>query len=162
MNQEKRSSLSGCTQEQLRVLLNLVLEGAGDNRSLPSVASEPGEWRPQLNALCESEDQSGDMLLAMVCRSSASESTLNAIKEKAKRLEKKSKTKLERAASLILYQGAVAAAYAFHGRWISTRPRQKAIPIFGDLAQSLKDDPLAQVFRIAMERYEDSGDADVI
>jgi len=154
MSRNGKGSLDECSVGQLRHLLELATLPVGGRKSLASAAVDPTAWRTHLNSLCQSEDQSGDILIEMICTPRTPVETLVSIKERAKRIHKKSKTEAERAASMILYHGAIAAAYAFHRRKVSSRSIRKLAPIFEDLAQALGTDDSGAVFRQAMKRYD--------
>jgi len=154
MNQKRNTSLSNCSLTQLHKLLSAVAEGTSKQKSLPAMAATLTEWRPCLDSLCQAEDQNGDILVEMICEPSTSVDIQKAIKEKAKQFYKKAKNESERTSCMILYHSSIAAAFGYHGKKISSRPMGKLMPIFGDLALALRNDPVVQIFREAIEKHE--------
>ncbi len=158
MNRKDKGSLAGCSVDQLRVLLSLATQAENGCQSLPSVAAAPLQWRPRLNALCESEKYSGDVLLDVACSQESDIETLIAIKQQSKDLHKQATSDLDRAACMVLYHAVIASALAFHGKWISSNQQEGAVLLYSDLAQALRKDPLAKVFRKAIEVNESRDD----
>ena len=78
-------------------------------------------------------------------------------KERAKREFAALRSPGDRAAVMVLYHAAIAAAYGWHDRWITKRPVEPSLDLYADLALVAGRDPLARPFRAAVERYRSAG-----
>ncbi|MFC1889006.1 hypothetical protein ACFL4G_04540 [Thermodesulfobacteriota bacterium] len=90
--------------------------------------------------------------MAMVCSQDTSLKSLAALKERAKQILKRAKTEQERGAATILYHSAIAAGYGLYGRNLSSRPIEKRLDLYEDLATAIGEDPFGRVFRRAVEQ----------
>lgn len=156
MTKDPSLSLRGCSLDQLRVLFGDAVGNVSSRNSLVAGAARSDQWLGALMELGGGESEPGDLLLEMVCEPRTSLETLIAIKERAKLLHRRAHTCEGKTASLLLYNGAIAAGYCFHHTSISTRSLDQLRPLFSDLAQTMDHGALARLFRKAVGKEVDA------
>ena len=105
-----------------------------------------------LTELCSEIEQSGEVLLSTICALETPLLRLQEIKELAKTLLVDAQTEAYRAATILLYHLAVAAAFGRYGVNISSRSLDARLALYEDLATALGSDQLGNVFRRFIDR----------
>ncbi len=152
MSGKTSTILDHCTPAQLKALLTLAA-GPGEERTQPPWQGlTPEDLTRLLSDLLTSQAGSGGLLLATVLSSETPVEALSGVKDLAKKFVEAPKSKAHHAAATILYHVTVAAAFAWHGKNISSRPIHTRCALYEDLATAFPEHPLSRVFRKAVER----------
>lgn len=138
------------TSRQLDRLLALAND---DTQSIFSatLSDRPGLAK-SLEQLSAHTPQPSQDWLSAVGDDHATIATLREIKAFAQVFIKKATCESERVAATLLYHATVASAWARHGENISTRSLANRGPLYEDLADIMKTDPLGRIFREAADR----------
>ncbi len=89
---------------------------------------------------------------ATICDEQTPVEALRSIKDIAKELRIKARSETHRNAATLLYHAAIAAAYAWHGVNLSSRPIGVRCDLYEDLGVAFAGDPLGELFRRAIDR----------
>lgn len=143
-----------CTPSQLKAFVDWATAPLDDPALLLAQSASHGELCKILNELSKSGSDSGDQFLATVCAPDTSLGTLHEIKELSKTLLKRAGSQAQRSAATMLYHGAIAASLGRHGINISSRPIERHISLYENLAIALAGDPLGPVFTLAVVQHK--------
>lgn len=154
------TTIDRATREQLRTLLGLASQPPGQRGSAARLgtATSLDELRRLLSECCGAIGESGELLLATACDEKTPVAALRSIKDIAKELRSKAQSEAHRQAATLLYHAAIAAAFAWHGVNLSSRPIESRCDLYEDLGNAFAGEVLGEVFRRAVDRAMGLGD----
>jgi hypothetical protein len=154
------TTVDQASREQLKTLLGLASRPPGLRKSASLMAKAPSldELCRLLSELCGEAREPGELLLATICDEQTPVEALRSIKDIAKELRIKARSETHRNAATLLYHAAIAAAFAWHGVNLSSRPIEVRCDLYEDLGNAFAGDVLGDAFRRAVDRAMEWGE----